>query len=78
MEFHAKVGRFSLVCPMPQGSVCYWDGGDGARGGWRLRNEGFMLLVYSSLPVQHQEIPPNLEVTDEVLERTAGTDINNV
>uniref|UniRef100_A0A8C4E455 Huntingtin-interacting protein 1-related protein n=1 Tax=Dicentrarchus labrax TaxID=13489 RepID=A0A8C4E455_DICLA len=28
--------------------------------------------------LQHQEIPPNLEVTDEVLERTAGTDINNV
>lgn len=27
---------------------------------------------------QHRQIPPNLEVTDEVLERTAGTDINNV
>uniref|UniRef100_A0A1A7Z4S9 Huntingtin-interacting protein 1-related protein n=1 Tax=Iconisemion striatum TaxID=60296 RepID=A0A1A7Z4S9_9TELE len=27
---------------------------------------------------KHAEIPPNLEVTDEVLERTAGTDINNV
>lgn len=27
---------------------------------------------------QHRQFPPNLEVTDEVLERTAGTDINNV
>ncbi|XP_029366754.1 huntingtin interacting protein 1 related b [Echeneis naucrates] len=27
---------------------------------------------------KHSEIPPNLEATDEVLERTAGTDINNV
>lgn len=28
--------------------------------------------------MKHTEIPPNLEVKDEVLERTAGTDINNV
>ncbi|XP_036454116.1 huntingtin interacting protein 1 related b isoform X3 [Colossoma macropomum] len=27
---------------------------------------------------KHPDIPPNLEATDEVLERTAGTDINNV
>lgn len=32
----------------------------------------------SNVPLQHSDIPPNLEVTDEVLERTAGTDINNV
>lgn len=28
--------------------------------------------------IQHLEIPSSLEATDEVLERTAGTDINNV
>ncbi|XP_072565150.1 huntingtin-interacting protein 1-related protein [Paramormyrops kingsleyae] len=28
--------------------------------------------------LKHTEIQPNLEVSDEVLERTAGTDINNV
>ncbi|XP_012718852.2 huntingtin-interacting protein 1-related protein [Fundulus heteroclitus] len=27
---------------------------------------------------KHTDIPPNLEVTDDVLERAAGTDINNV
>ncbi|XP_076007005.1 huntingtin interacting protein 1 related b isoform X2 [Genypterus blacodes] len=27
---------------------------------------------------KHSDIPPNLEASDEVLERTAGTDINNV
>lgn len=28
--------------------------------------------------LQHSEIPCSLEATDELLERTAGTDINNV
>uniref|UniRef100_A0A8C9VUN1 Huntingtin interacting protein 1 related b n=1 Tax=Scleropages formosus TaxID=113540 RepID=A0A8C9VUN1_SCLFO len=28
--------------------------------------------------MKHSEIPPNLEASDEVLERTAGSDINNV
>uniref|UniRef100_A0A3P8W8K8 Huntingtin interacting protein 1 related b n=1 Tax=Cynoglossus semilaevis TaxID=244447 RepID=A0A3P8W8K8_CYNSE len=37
-----------------------------------------MLCVKMEFHVKHAEIPPNLEVTDEVLERTAGTDINNV
>lgn len=50
----------------------------GEVGGVGAGGRELMLLTYSSLPVQHQEIPPNLEVTDEVLERTAGTDINNV
>lgn len=36
----------------------------------------FYLISYVS--VQHSKIPPNLEVTDEVLERTAGTDISDV
>ncbi|CDQ80327.1 unnamed protein product [Oncorhynchus mykiss] len=35
----------------------------------------FAILLSS---VQHSEIRANLEVTDEVLERVAGTDINNV
>uniref|UniRef100_A0A8C9S661 Huntingtin interacting protein 1 related b n=1 Tax=Scleropages formosus TaxID=113540 RepID=A0A8C9S661_SCLFO len=28
--------------------------------------------------MKHSEIPPNLEASDEVLERTAGSDINNI
>lgn len=46
---------------------------------------GQLVSIYSKLlctkmefHAKHPEIPPNLEVTDEVLERTAGTDINNV
>ncbi|XP_069034303.1 huntingtin interacting protein 1 related b [Embiotoca jacksoni] len=46
---------------------------------------GQLVVLYTKLlctklefHVKHSEIPPNLEVTDEVLERTAGTDINNV
>lgn len=46
---------------------------------------GQLVCIYTKLlctklefHVKHSEIPPNLEVTDEVLERTAGTDINNV
>uniref|UniRef100_A0A8C8JML3 Huntingtin-interacting protein 1-related protein n=1 Tax=Oncorhynchus tshawytscha TaxID=74940 RepID=A0A8C8JML3_ONCTS len=35
----------------------------------------FAILLSS---MQHSEIRPNLEVTDEVLERVAGTDVNNV
>uniref|UniRef100_A0A4W6GA63 Huntingtin-interacting protein 1-related protein n=1 Tax=Lates calcarifer TaxID=8187 RepID=A0A4W6GA63_LATCA len=37
-----------------------------------------LLCTKLEFHVKHSEIPPNLEVTDEVLERTAGTDINNV
>ncbi|XP_034397840.1 huntingtin interacting protein 1 related b isoform X2 [Cyclopterus lumpus] len=46
---------------------------------------GQLVVVYTKLlctkmefHVKHSEIPPNLEATDEVLERTAGSDINNV
>uniref|UniRef100_A0A3Q4BP31 Uncharacterized protein n=1 Tax=Mola mola TaxID=94237 RepID=A0A3Q4BP31_MOLML len=46
---------------------------------------GQLVALYSKLlctkmefHTKHSEIPPNLEVTDEVLERTAGTDVNNV
>uniref|UniRef100_A0A8D3E3Q6 Huntingtin interacting protein 1 related n=1 Tax=Scophthalmus maximus TaxID=52904 RepID=A0A8D3E3Q6_SCOMX len=46
---------------------------------------GQLVFLYSKLlctklefHVKRPTIPPNLEVTDEVLERTAGTDINNV
>ncbi|XP_073321977.1 huntingtin interacting protein 1 related b [Pagrus major] len=46
---------------------------------------GQLVSLYSKLlctkmefHTKHSEIPPNLEVADEVLERTAGTDINNV
>uniref|UniRef100_A0A8C9WEH8 Huntingtin interacting protein 1 related b n=1 Tax=Scleropages formosus TaxID=113540 RepID=A0A8C9WEH8_SCLFO len=35
-------------------------------------------VTFASLPSQHSEIPPNLEASDEVLERTAGSDINNI
>ncbi|XP_061528394.1 huntingtin interacting protein 1 related b [Phycodurus eques] len=46
---------------------------------------GQLVALYSKLLCtkmkfhnKHAEIPTNLEATDEVLERTAGTDINNV
>lgn len=46
---------------------------------------GQLVALYSKLlctkmefHVKHAEIRTNLEVTDEVLERTAGTDVNNV
>ncbi|KAG7265240.1 hypothetical protein CRUP_007784, partial [Coryphaenoides rupestris] len=46
---------------------------------------GQLVALYSKLlctklefHVKHSEIRPNLEVADEVLERAAGTDINNV
>ncbi|KAK2837224.1 hypothetical protein Q5P01_014436 [Channa striata] len=46
---------------------------------------GQLVAVYTKLlctkmefHVKHPEIPPNLEASDEVLEHTAGTDINNV
>uniref|UniRef100_A0A3Q2YF65 Huntingtin interacting protein 1 related b n=1 Tax=Hippocampus comes TaxID=109280 RepID=A0A3Q2YF65_HIPCM len=46
---------------------------------------GQLVALYSKLLCtkmkfhnKHTEIPTNLEATDEVLERTAGTDINNV
>uniref|UniRef100_A0A3B5Q5C7 Huntingtin-interacting protein 1-related protein n=1 Tax=Xiphophorus maculatus TaxID=8083 RepID=A0A3B5Q5C7_XIPMA len=37
-----------------------------------------LLCTKMEFHVKHTEIPPNLEVKDEVLERAAGTDINNV
>ncbi|KAM4745231.1 huntingtin interacting protein 1 related b [Anableps anableps] len=37
-----------------------------------------LLCTKMEFHMKHTEIPPNLEVKDEVLERTAGTDINNV
>ncbi|CAK6966478.1 huntingtin interacting protein 1 related b [Scomber scombrus] len=37
-----------------------------------------LLCTKMEFHAKHSEIPPNLEVTDEVLERCAGTDINNV
>uniref|UniRef100_A0A8C5E3W7 Huntingtin interacting protein 1 related n=1 Tax=Gouania willdenowi TaxID=441366 RepID=A0A8C5E3W7_GOUWI len=46
---------------------------------------GQLVAIYTKLlctkmefHAKHADIPPNLEVTDEVLERAAGTDINNV
>uniref|UniRef100_H3C5L8 Huntingtin-interacting protein 1-related protein n=1 Tax=Tetraodon nigroviridis TaxID=99883 RepID=H3C5L8_TETNG len=37
-----------------------------------------LLCTKLEFHTKHRQIPPNLEVSDEVLERTAGTDINNV
>ncbi|XP_051924685.1 huntingtin interacting protein 1 related b [Hippocampus zosterae] len=37
-----------------------------------------LLCIKMKFHNKHTEIPTNLEATDEVLERTAGTDINNV
>ncbi|NXA37346.1 HIP1R protein, partial [Eudromia elegans] len=36
-----------------------------------------LLLTKISFHVKHPEFPPGLEVTDEVLEKTAGTDVDN-
>uniref|UniRef100_A0A671N3B9 I/LWEQ domain-containing protein n=1 Tax=Sinocyclocheilus anshuiensis TaxID=1608454 RepID=A0A671N3B9_9TELE len=50
-----------------------------------LHGYGQLVCLYSKLlctkmefHTKHSEIPASLEATDEVLERTAGTDINNV
>ncbi|XP_003222791.1 huntingtin-interacting protein 1-related protein [Anolis carolinensis] len=37
-----------------------------------------LLLTKISFHLKHPEFPPGLEVTDEVLEKTAGTDVNNI
>ncbi|XP_041644118.1 huntingtin interacting protein 1 related b [Cheilinus undulatus] len=37
-----------------------------------------LLCTKMEFHAKHSEIPPNLEASDELLERTAGTDINNV
>ncbi|KFQ38539.1 Huntingtin-interacting protein 1-related protein, partial [Mesitornis unicolor] len=37
-----------------------------------------LLLTKISFHVKHPEFPPGLEVSDEVLEKTAGTDVNNI
>ncbi|KAM6423406.1 huntingtin-interacting protein 1-related protein [Liasis olivaceus] len=37
-----------------------------------------LLLTKISFHVKHPEFPPGLEVTDEVLEKAAGTDVNNI
>ncbi|KAM4707564.1 huntingtin-interacting protein 1-related protein [Discoglossus pictus] len=37
-----------------------------------------LLLNKISFHVKHPEFPPSLEVTDEVLEKAAGTDVNNI
>lgn len=35
------------------------------------------ILIYFPF-IKHPEFPPGLEVSDEVLEKTAGTDVNNM
>ncbi|XP_053328221.1 huntingtin-interacting protein 1-related protein [Spea bombifrons] len=37
-----------------------------------------LLLNKISFHIKHPEFPPNLEVTDDVLEKAAGTDVNNI
>uniref|UniRef100_A0A6I8RI83 Huntingtin-interacting protein 1-related protein n=1 Tax=Xenopus tropicalis TaxID=8364 RepID=A0A6I8RI83_XENTR len=37
-----------------------------------------LLLNKISFHVKHPEFPPGLEVTDDVLEKSAGTDVNNI
>ncbi|XP_074966686.1 huntingtin-interacting protein 1-related protein [Phalacrocorax aristotelis] len=37
-----------------------------------------LLLTKISFHIKHPEFPPGLEVSDEVLEKTAGTDVNNI
>ncbi|KFP49967.1 Huntingtin-interacting protein 1-related protein, partial [Cathartes aura] len=37
-----------------------------------------LLLTKISFHTKHPEFPPGLEVSDEVLEKTAGTDVNNI
>ncbi|XP_063310362.1 huntingtin-interacting protein 1-related protein [Pelobates fuscus] len=37
-----------------------------------------LLLNKISFHVKHPEFPPNLEVSDDVLEKAAGTDVNNI
>ncbi|KAM3826341.1 huntingtin-interacting protein 1-related protein [Vipera latastei] len=37
-----------------------------------------LLLIKISFHAKHPQFPPSLEVTDEVLEKAAGTDVNNI
>ncbi|KAG8597599.1 hypothetical protein GDO81_002336 [Engystomops pustulosus] len=37
-----------------------------------------LLLYKISFHTKHPQFPPNLEVTDDVLEKAAGTDVNNI
>ncbi|XP_060106118.1 huntingtin-interacting protein 1-related protein [Heteronotia binoei] len=37
-----------------------------------------LLLTKINFHLKHHEFPPSLEVTDEVLEKAAGTDVNNI
>jgi len=37
-----------------------------------------LLLTKISFHLKHPQFPAGLEVTDEVLEKTAGTDVNNI
>ncbi|CAM4662420.1 huntingtin-interacting protein 1-related protein isoform X1 [Caretta caretta] len=37
-----------------------------------------LLLTKISFHLKHHDFPPGLEVTDEVLEKAAGTDVNNI
>ncbi|KFP19517.1 Huntingtin-interacting protein 1-related protein, partial [Egretta garzetta] len=37
-----------------------------------------LLLTKISFHTKHPDFPPSLEVSDEVLEKTAGTDVNNI
>ncbi|TNN54576.1 Huntingtin-interacting protein 1-related protein [Liparis tanakae] len=84
---------YALGFPLANSSILSWKFchvlhkilRDGHRNNNLHDKYGQLVVVYTKLlctkmefHVKHSEIPPNLEVTDEVLERTAGSDINNV
>uniref|UniRef100_A0A671N739 I/LWEQ domain-containing protein n=1 Tax=Sinocyclocheilus anshuiensis TaxID=1608454 RepID=A0A671N739_9TELE len=83
---------YAVGLPLPSSAIVSWKFchvlhkimRDGHRN-VSIHGYGQLVCLYSKLlctkmefHTKHSEIPASLEATDEVLERTAGTDINNV
>lgn len=66
ISFHVKVRPSVPSTPPEQGDVSHQQEVLAA-------TDGFFLPF-----PKHPEFPPGLEVSDEVLEKTAGTDVNNM
>lgn len=82
ISFHLKVVSLGgcrlcapaqpVPCPSPR--PCHTSGCSAMRAGqlW------VAILPAAGVSLQHPQFPAGLEVTDEVLEKAAGTDVNNM
>uniref|UniRef100_A0A8C8VMV8 AP180 N-terminal homology (ANTH) domain-containing protein n=1 Tax=Pelusios castaneus TaxID=367368 RepID=A0A8C8VMV8_9SAUR len=74
-------GLYYTACH-PQVLKCFpnvsWQGHLHDRYGQLVNIYTKLLLTKISFHLKHPEFPPGLEVTDEVLEKAAGTDVNNI